>query len=148
MMGEKSELKLREAEKSAAITCLRAELKVAQEDLARCQKEASRAATAAADALAAKAAVEADLAAAKAVGDAAGAEVARLEGVVEGLQRDLLAAQAASQKAAGEVAAQQGKLRAAEGRCQQLQEEVAQQVCSVVVLRGTISVCWAAAPLP
>lgn len=128
MTGEKSDMKLREAEQTATITCLKAELKVAQDDAARAQKDATRSASAAADALAAKAAFESDLAAARAAADAAGAEVSRLEGVVGGLQRDLSTAQAASQKAAGEVSAHQGKLKAAEGRCQQLQEQLAQQV--------------------
>lgn len=126
MTGEKAEMKLREAEQSATITCLNAELKVAKDDVQRAQKDASRAATA--GAAAAKLAVEADLAAVRAAADAAGAEVLRLEGVVDGLQKDLLAAQAASQKAAGEVSVHLGKLKAAEGRCQQLQDSLAQQV--------------------
>jgi hypothetical protein len=88
----------------------------------------SRTATAAADAAATKLAVEADVAALRASADAAGAEVLRLESVVDGLQKDLLAAQAASQKAAGEVSVHLGKLKAAEGRCQQLQDNLAQQV--------------------
>lgn len=128
MTGEKSDMKLREAEQTATITCLKAELKVAQGDAARAQKDATRSASAAADALAAKATLESDLAAARAATDAAGAEVSRLEGVVGSLQRDLLAAQATSQKAAGEVSVHLGKLKAAEGRCQQLQEQLAQQV--------------------
>jgi chromosome segregation ATPase len=128
MTGEKSEMKLRAAEQSAAITCLNAELKVAKDDLQRAQKDTSRAATAAADAAAAKLAVEADLAAVRAVADAAGADVLRLEDVLGGLQKDLLAAQAASQKASGEVSVHLGNLKAAEGRCQQLQDSLAQQV--------------------
>jgi chromosome segregation ATPase len=128
MTGEKSEMRLREAEQSAAITCLNAELKVAKDDLQRAKKDASRAATAAADAVAAKLAAEADLAAVRAAAEAAGVEVSRLEGVVDGLQTDLLAAQAASQKATGEMSVHLGKLKAAEGRCQQLQDNLAQQV--------------------
>lgn len=125
MTAEKSEMRLQEAEQSAAITCLRAELKVAQSDLQRAQSDASRAAAAAA---AAKSAADAELAAVRDKADASAAEVSRLSGVVDGLQQQLQAAHAAAEKAAGEVSAHLATLAGAEARCQRLEDDTAQQV--------------------
>jgi DNA-binding PucR family transcriptional regulator len=129
MTAEKSDMRLHEAEQTAAITCLKAELKVAQSDLQRAQKDTCRAAAAAA---AAKSAGEAELMSvrdrADAAAAAAAAEVSRLEGVVEGLQQELQAARGAAEEAAGEVSAHLDKLAVAEARCGVLEDNAKQQV--------------------
>lgn len=122
MTAEKSDMRLQAAEQTAAVTCLKAELKVAQSDLQRAQKDACRAAAAA---TAAKSAGEAELRSVRDRADAAAAaaavEVSRLEGLVEGLQQELQAAHAAAEEAAGEVAV-------AEARSRELENSAEQQV--------------------
>lgn len=129
MTSEKAQLQLREAEQAAAITCLKADLQVAQQAAQRAQQDAARSATAAASqAAVVKSAADADLAMARSAAAAAAAEVSKLEGVVRGLQQQLQAAKATAEKSAADVAAHSDSLQTAEGRCQQLQDALAQQV--------------------